>query len=142
MRCSAPCMTLSAFRAGHHPIDDVEGATFTTPGYPAITQIPFLACCAQYPGGSNRCACRLLPCPCCLPRLTGGSHPRLHFRGLLKLHSRCGLPDCLPAYSGRLSRGSNPVSYPTKSLGSYHAHRHLHGWILPPLAICAVAAHC
>ncbi len=67
------CMTLSVFRAGHHPIDDVEGATFTTPGYPAITQITFLACCAHYPGGSNRCACRFLPCPCCLPRLTGGS---------------------------------------------------------------------
>ena len=67
------CMTLSVFRAGHHPIDDVEGATFTTPGYPAITQITFLACCAQYPGGSNRCVCRFLPCPCCLPRLTGGS---------------------------------------------------------------------
>src|ERR1700692_3215785 len=50
-----------------------EGATFTTPGYPAITQITFLTCCAQYPGGSNRCTYRLLPCPCCLPRLTGGS---------------------------------------------------------------------
>ena len=67
------CMTLSDFRAGHHPIDDVEGAISTTPGYPAITQITFLACCAHYPGGSNRCACRFLPCPCCLPRLTGGS---------------------------------------------------------------------
>ena len=67
------CMTLSDFRAGHHPIDDVEGATFTTPGYPAITQITFLACRAQYPGGSNRCDCRLLPYWCCLPRLTGGS---------------------------------------------------------------------
>jgi len=48
-------MTLSDFRAGHHPIDDVEGAISTTPGYPAITQITFLACCAHYPGGSNRC---------------------------------------------------------------------------------------
>jgi hypothetical protein len=67
------CMTLSDFRAGHHPIDDVEGAIFTTPGYPAITQIAFLACRAHYPGGSNRCDCRLLPCPYCLPRLTGGS---------------------------------------------------------------------
>src|SRR5260370_41821648 len=66
-------MTLSDFRAGHHPIDDVEDATFTAPGYPAITQITFLACRAHYPGGSNRCACRFLPCPCCLPRSTGGS---------------------------------------------------------------------
>ena len=48
-------MTLSDFRAGPHPIDDVEGATFTTPGYPAITQITFLTCRAHYPGGSNRC---------------------------------------------------------------------------------------
>ena len=54
------CMTLSVFRAGHHPIDDVEGATFTIPGYPAITQITVLACCAHYPGGSNRCVCRFL----------------------------------------------------------------------------------
>src|SRR5258708_21130948 len=30
-----------------------------------------------------------------------------------------------PAYSGRLSRGSDPASYPTKPLGSYHAHRRL-----------------
>ena len=40
-----------------------------------------------------------------------------------------------------LSRGSDPVSYPTKPLGSYHAHRRLHGWVLLPLAICAFAAH-
>jgi hypothetical protein len=66
-------MTLSDFRAGHHPIDDVEGATFTTPGSPAITQLTFLTCCAHYPGGSDRCTCRCLPCPCCLPRLSGGS---------------------------------------------------------------------
>jgi len=41
------CMTLSDFRGSHHPIDDVEGATFTTPGYPAINQITFPACCAR-----------------------------------------------------------------------------------------------
>ena len=46
---------LSAFRADHHPIDDVEGATFARPGSPPITQITFPACRAQYPGGPNRC---------------------------------------------------------------------------------------
>ena len=66
-------MTLSSFRAGHHPIDDVEGATFTTPGSPAITQFTVLTCRAHYPGGSNRCTCRCLPRPCCLPRLSGES---------------------------------------------------------------------
>src|SRR3977135_2950162 len=63
-------VTLSDFRASHHPIEDVEGATFTTPGSPAITQFPFLTCHAHYPDGSNRCTYRCLPCPCCLPRLT------------------------------------------------------------------------
>src|ERR1017187_9442084 len=48
-------MTLSDFRAGHHPIDDVEGATFTTPGSPPITQTTFPTCRAHYPGGPNRC---------------------------------------------------------------------------------------
>ena len=47
--------TLSDFRSGHHPIDDVGGATSTSTGSPPITQIIFPACRAQYPGGPNRC---------------------------------------------------------------------------------------
>src|SRR5882724_2772933 len=43
------------------------------PDIPQLPGSPFLACRAHYPGGSNRCDCRLLPCPYCLPRLTGGS---------------------------------------------------------------------
>ena len=39
-----------------------------------------------------------------------------------------------------MSRGSDPASCPAKPLGSYHAYRQLHGWILPPLEICAVGA--
>jgi len=35
------CMTLSDFRAGHHPIDDVEGATFTNPDIPQLPRSPF-----------------------------------------------------------------------------------------------------
>src|SRR5882762_8442515 len=84
-------------------LDDVEGATFATPGYPAITQITFLICRAHYPSGSNRCTCRFLPCPCCLPRLTGGSASTTALSRPAKLHSRYGLPDCLPAYSGLCS---------------------------------------
>ena len=41
-----------------------------------------------------------------------------------------------------LSRGFSPVSYPTKPLVSYRIYRHLSGWILPPLVIRAVGAHC
>ena len=48
-------MTLSASQTGHPPIEDVGGATSTSAGAPPITQITFLTCRAQYPGGPNRC---------------------------------------------------------------------------------------
>jgi len=53
--------------------DGVRGATSTSAGPPAMTQIAFPACRAQYPGGPNRCVHRFLPCWRGLPRLTGGS---------------------------------------------------------------------
>ncbi len=46
-----------------------------------------------------------------------------------------------PPYSGLLSRGFDPASYPTGPLVSYHVYRQLHGWVLPPLANCAGKAH-
>jgi hypothetical protein len=42
-----------------------------------------------------------------------------------------------PPNGGLLSRGSGPTGCPIKPLGSYHANRHLHRWILPPQVICA-----
>src|ERR1035441_404897 len=49
-----------------------------------------------------------------------GRHPRLHFRGLLRLHSRYGLQDRSPPDGGLLSRGFDPAGCPAKPLGSYH----------------------
>src|SRR4051812_19425949 len=40
-----------------------------------------------------------------------------------------------------LSRGSSPVSCPTKPLVSYRSNRQLSGWNPPPLVIRAVGAH-
>src|ERR1700751_5011877 len=65
-------MALSDFRTDHRPIDDVEGGTFIRPGSPALTQITFPACRAQYPGGPDRCL-SVSSLPRGLPRLTGGS---------------------------------------------------------------------
>src|SRR5438045_9396199 len=39
-----------------------------------------------------------------------------------------------------LFRGSDPASHPAKPLGSYHAYRQLHGWVVLPLEICAFGA--
>src|SRR3954471_23076032 len=51
----------------------LKAVTSAIPGSPPITQTTFPTCRAHYPGGSNRCTCRLLPCPRGLPRITGGS---------------------------------------------------------------------
>src|SRR5205823_7518002 len=48
---------------------------------------------------------------------TRRSHYR--FRGLLRLHSRCGPHACWPAQSGRLSPGLRWVSHPPHLPGSY-----------------------
>src|SRR5579863_7187904 len=124
-------MTLSDFRTGHPPVEHVGGATSTSAGYPPMTQTTFLTCRAHYPGGSYRCVSVSFPVRAAFPNYLVGRHPRRHFRGLLKLHSRYGLQDCSPAYGGLLSRGSSPASYPTKPLGSYHVLP-TSTWVNPP----------
>src|SRR5207245_10802027 len=42
-------------------------------GSPPITRTTFPTCRAHYPGGSNGCACRLLPRSCSPPQMAGGS---------------------------------------------------------------------
>jgi len=41
-----------------------------------------------------------LPCPCSRPVSQAGRRPHLHFRGLLKLPTRYGLPGCSPTRRG------------------------------------------
>ena len=55
------------------PKRDVEAATSERTGLPRLLGSPFQRAVPPYPGGPNRCACRLLPCPCGLPRISGGS---------------------------------------------------------------------
>jgi hypothetical protein len=52
------------------------------------------------PGGSGGCACRLLPLLAAFPASRAGRHPHLHFRGLLRLHSRYGPSGCSTAQGG------------------------------------------
>ena len=60
------------------------------------------------------CVCRLLPRPTGPSPYSCGRRPRLHFRGLLRLHSRDGLPDCSPP-KAPLSTGFGPPGYPTNA---------------------------
>jgi hypothetical protein len=45
-------------------------------------------------------------------------------------------------FLGYTSRGFDPAGYPTKPLVSYQSNRQFPGWILPPLVIRALGAHC
>ena len=134
-------MTLSASRTGHPPIKDVGGATSTSAGSPPITQITFLTCRAQYPGGPNRCVS--------VSSLSARPSP---VNGRVGIHdftfgacssftrvTACRVAarpkaDLCPEASAR------PVARPRRSVATM-SHRQLHVWILLPLVICAVGAH-
>ena len=76
------------------------------------------------------------------PKWQEGQHPHCHFRGLLRLHTRYGPPDCSAA-QGDLCREAptQPVTQPSRSPASGF-NRQLSGWNPPPLIIRAFGAHC
>ena len=62
---------------------DVEAATLARDGPPPITRTTFPTCRAHYPGGSSRCACRLLNSVIGWPFETGAALARLVFSGII-----------------------------------------------------------
>ena len=81
------------------------------------------------------------PAHSAFPVIQAGRHPQLHFRGLLRLHSRYGPLDCSTAQGGLCHEASARPVTQTKPLVSYQINRQLSGWNLPPLVIRAVGAH-
>src|SRR5262245_13142040 len=59
--------TLSDPRHGRRPKATLRPLPSPSDGSPPITRTTFPTCRAHYPGGSNGCACRLLPRSCSLP---------------------------------------------------------------------------
>ena len=120
----------------------VERVGLLTGESPPITQITFLACRAHYPGGPNRClsVSSLSARPSPVNRRVGIHDFTFEACSSFTRVTACKI--ACPPKGGLLSRGFDPASYPTDPLGSYHVYRQLHGWILPPLVICAVGAHC
>ena len=75
------------------------------------------------------------------PGSQAGRHPRLHFRGLLRLHSNYGPLDRSTAQGGLCHRASiHPVTRINR-LPATRSNRQLSGWFLPPLVIRAFWAH-
>src|SRR6202035_2667525 len=120
---------------------DVEAATLALDGSPPITRTTFPTCRAHYPGGSNGCACRLLPRSYSLPKMAGGSASALSLSRPAQASLTLRPARLLNRLKRPLSRGSSPAGYPTEPLVSYQINRQLSGWNLPPLVIRAFGAH-
>ena len=85
---------LSDFRPSQNLIFLLRSTTPHPGRISHVTQDTFLTCCPHYPGGPEQVD-RLRPCSAAaFPEYRAGRHPRLSFRGLLRVHSRYGLPGC------------------------------------------------
>jgi hypothetical protein len=135
-------MTLSDTRQSRRPTTPLRPLPSPTVGLPQLPGSPFRHAVPTTPMDRNRCVCRLLPCSTwAFPVIQAGRRPSLHFRGLLRLHSRYGLPDCSTAQGGLCHEASTrPVARPSRSSAT-RVYRQLPGWILPPLVNRAVGAH-
>ena len=67
-----------------------------------------------------------------VPISQANRHPRLHFRGLLRLRSRYGPLDCSAAYGSLVAR---VAGYPAKPLASYQLKPTTIWWNPPPLVV-------
>jgi hypothetical protein len=120
---------------------DVEAATLVRSGPPSITRITLPTCCVQYPGRSDRCMRRLLPCPRGLPRARDGSASASTLSRPIRTSLSLRPVGSLDHPRRPLSRGFDPTGCPVEPLVSFRINRQLSGWNLPPLVMRAVEAH-
>ena len=99
--------------------------------------LPWLTCPAHYPGGPNRRPCRLLPGPCGLPRISGGSASAI-FLWTLEGEAGSALRRVTarqlarPAFPGLCHEASaRPVTRPSRSSASMLTDNYIAG-LLPP----------
>src|SRR5271155_240306 len=116
--------------------NDVEAATYDRTGLPRLPASPFRRAVPTTPADRTGARVDCFPVHAAFPVLQAGRHPRLYFRGLLRLHSRYGPSDLLNRPRRPSSRGSGPA----RPLVSYQSNRQFSGWYLPPLVISAFGA--
>src|SRR3954468_5751619 len=127
----------------------VRPAAFATLGLPAPVETglprlrasPFQRAVPTIPADRDGCLCRLLPRSRGLPRFPGGSASATSLSRPAQTSLALRPAGLLSRPRRPLSRGSGPVSSPTKPLVSYRSNRQLSGWNPPPLVLRAVGAH-
>ena len=113
-------MTLSDPRQHRRPAATSRPLPSCQADIPQLPDPPFPHAVPNTPMDQSGCTCRLLPHSTRAFSVSqAGRRPSLHFRGLLRLHTRYGLFDCSAAQGGLLSRGFGPAGYPAKPLVSY-----------------------
>src|SRR5262249_34965934 len=77
---------------------DVEAATLATSGsLPRLPEPPFRRAVPTTPADRAGARVDCFPAHAAFPKWPEGRHPHCHFRGLLRLHSRYGPPNCSAA---------------------------------------------
>src|SRR5271155_2525964 len=96
--------------------NDVEAATYDRTGLPRLPASPFRRAVPTTPADRTGARVDCFPVHAAFPVLQAGRHPRLYFRGLLRLHSRYGPSDCSTAQGGlRHEAPARPVARPERS---------------------------
>ena len=113
----------------------------SVPGLPQLPRPPCLHAIPNTPADRTAALVGYFPIPAAFPVFQAGRRPRLHFRGLLRIHSRYGLHARSPAFQRGLSPGFDMTSSLDISLVSYRPYRQLAGWLPPPQVIRAIGAH-
>src|ERR1700720_2664788 len=83
----------------------------------------------------------LFPVSSAFPGLATGRRPHCRFRGLLKLYTRYGLPDCSPTMRGPCREVSISTVTRTHRSPAIESNHQLFEWVLPPLVISPFGAH-
>jgi hypothetical protein len=106
-------MTPSDTRRSRCPCDSVEVATLAATGLPRCPDhLPDVLC--PIPRRIETGACiGCFPARAAFPVSPAGRHPRLHFRGLLRLHTRYGPSGCSAAQGGLCHEASARLLNPT-----------------------------
>ena len=108
-------MTLSDTHPSHRPTTAMRPLPSPKVGLPRLPRPPFQRAVPNTPVDRTGACVGCFPVRAAFPVIRAGRHPHLHFRGLLRLHSRYGPPDFSTARSGLCRRASTrPVARPTR----------------------------
>src|SRR6202020_2601935 len=96
--------------------NDVEAATSDRTGLPRLPASPFRRAVPTTPADRTGARVDCFPIRAAFPVLQAGRHPRLYFRGLLRLYSRYGPSDRSTAQGGLCHEASiQAVTRPNRS---------------------------